>query len=50
MSRAAGAGAAVVFAQLGVEDVEAAFDQSATAKVRQQERGIGFVAREASHK
>lgn len=47
MSRAAGAGAAVVFAQLGIEDVEAAFDQPAAAQVLQQECGVGPLAREA---
>ena len=47
VGRAAGAGAAVIFAQLGIEDVKAAFDQPAAAQVLQQERGVGFLAREA---
>ncbi len=47
MSRAAGASAAEVFAELGIEDVEAAFDEPAAAQMLQQERSIGFVAREA---
>lgn len=47
MSGAAGAGAAKVFAKLGIEDVEAAFDEPAAAEMFQQERCVGLVAREA---
>ena len=47
VGRAAGAGAAVIFAQLGIEDVKAAFDEPAAAKVLQQERGVSPLAREA---
>ena len=46
MSCAASANAAVVFAQLGIEDVKAAFDQPAAAKVRQQVRRVGLRASE----
>lgn len=47
VGRAAGAGAAVVFAQLGIEDVEAAFNEPAAAQVLQQEPRICLRAREA---
>jgi len=43
----ASAGSAEVFAELGIEDVEAAFDQPAAAQVLQQERGVSPLAREA---
>ena len=39
-----GAKAAVVFAEVGVEDIEPAFKQPAAAQVLQEERGIGFLA------
>lgn len=46
MSCAASAGSAEVFAQLGIENVEAALDQPAAAKVRQQLRRVGLRASE----
>ena len=42
-----GAEAAVVFAKVGVEDIEPAFEQPAATQVLQQERGIGLLAGQA---